>query len=304
MCAVHARTLNPTGSPRVSVAPPARMRDDSRRGDRPAGLHPFNVIERVRSAPFPRLWRLIPAPLVAFVEATGSSAAVCQPTSWASSGGTCWTALVSGTLAFSVVRLRPKRELMMSVSGFAGGAEGIGQRDPRPPMGERWRQCDRGGHRHCPRGRVRVIRAWPAQFAAINGEGTRVARQSRDGRPVGSCPGAGGEGSGGGRLPDVGKLRVAAQILSSISLTRSPMPSSRPSSARLTRDAEMIACLGDSELAAIVRHHHERLDGNGYPSSLLDEQISVRSADRRCRRYVRRDHVSPPVAAGAVVPSS
>jgi HD-GYP domain-containing protein (c-di-GMP phosphodiesterase class II) len=30
-----------------------------------------------------------------------------------------------------------------------------------------------------------------------------------------------------------------------------------------------------SELARIVRHHHERVDGNGYPDRLDDEQIPL-----------------------------
>jgi putative nucleotidyltransferase with HDIG domain len=34
---------------------------------------------------------------------------------------------------------------------------------------------------------------------------------------------------------------------------------------------------GYSEIAAIVRHHHERVDGNGYPDQLSDEDIPVLS---------------------------
>jgi hypothetical protein len=37
----------------------------------------------------------------------------------------------------------------------------------------------------------------------------------------------------------------------------------------------MVACLGDPELTAIVRHHHERLDGGGYPGGLLGMEIPV-----------------------------
>jgi putative nucleotidyltransferase with HDIG domain len=39
--------------------------------------------------------------------------------------------------------------------------------------------------------------------------------------------------------------------------------------------AEMVAALGDPELTRIVRHHHERLDGAGYPDGLAGEEIPL-----------------------------
>ena len=39
--------------------------------------------------------------------------------------------------------------------------------------------------------------------------------------------------------------------------------------------AEMVAPLGDHELTRIVRHHHERLDGAGYPDGMAGEQIPL-----------------------------
>jgi HD domain len=39
--------------------------------------------------------------------------------------------------------------------------------------------------------------------------------------------------------------------------------------------ARIAAALGDAELAAIVCHHHERLDGTGYPSGLAGEKIPL-----------------------------
>jgi len=39
--------------------------------------------------------------------------------------------------------------------------------------------------------------------------------------------------------------------------------------------ARMTAVLGDAELTSMVRHHHERLDGTGYPSGLSGEEIPL-----------------------------
>jgi putative nucleotidyltransferase with HDIG domain len=39
--------------------------------------------------------------------------------------------------------------------------------------------------------------------------------------------------------------------------------------------AQMVSALADPELTAIVRHHHERLDGSGYPDGLSGEEIPI-----------------------------
>jgi HD-GYP domain-containing protein (c-di-GMP phosphodiesterase class II) len=39
--------------------------------------------------------------------------------------------------------------------------------------------------------------------------------------------------------------------------------------------AEIVSTLGDPELTAMVRHHHERLDGTGYPDGLAGEEIPL-----------------------------
>ncbi len=39
--------------------------------------------------------------------------------------------------------------------------------------------------------------------------------------------------------------------------------------------AEIVATLGDAELTAMVRHHHERLDGTGYPDGLSGDAIPL-----------------------------
>ncbi len=39
--------------------------------------------------------------------------------------------------------------------------------------------------------------------------------------------------------------------------------------------ADMLAAVGDPEIAAIVRHHHERIDGDGYPDRLAGSDIPL-----------------------------
>jgi HD-GYP domain-containing protein (c-di-GMP phosphodiesterase class II) len=39
--------------------------------------------------------------------------------------------------------------------------------------------------------------------------------------------------------------------------------------------ARMLATVGDREIGAMVRHHHERIDGGGYPDGLAGEEIPV-----------------------------
>jgi putative nucleotidyltransferase with HDIG domain len=72
---------------------------------------------------------------------------------------------------------------------------------------------------------------------------------------------------------DVGKLRTPREILNKPGrltdeefdvIKRHPVDG-----------AQMVAALGDPALTAIVRHHHERLDGGGYPDRLTGDQIPL-----------------------------
>jgi HD-GYP domain-containing protein (c-di-GMP phosphodiesterase class II) len=72
---------------------------------------------------------------------------------------------------------------------------------------------------------------------------------------------------------DVGKLRTPWQIVNK---------PSRLSDAEFELiklhplvGAEMTAALTDPELSAIVRHHHERVDGTGYPDGLRGDEIPL-----------------------------
>jgi HD-GYP domain-containing protein (c-di-GMP phosphodiesterase class II) len=74
-------------------------------------------------------------------------------------------------------------------------------------------------------------------------------------------------------IHDVGKLRIPEQIVNKSGRLSddefAQMKQHAPEGAR------MVECLGDPALAAVVRAHHERWDGSGYPDGLAGEQIPL-----------------------------
>jgi putative nucleotidyltransferase with HDIG domain len=74
-------------------------------------------------------------------------------------------------------------------------------------------------------------------------------------------------------IHDVGKVHTPRHILAKPgSLTAQELAIMK----RHTVDgADMAAELGDPEITAMVRHHHERMDGTGYPNGLRREQIPL-----------------------------
>lgn len=76
-----------------------------------------------------------------------------------------------------------------------------------------------------------------------------------------------------GAIHDIGKFEMPA------ALVNKPGPLSADEFDLVKRHAaageRMVAGLGDEQLTAIVRHHHERLDGTGYPDGLAGEQIPL-----------------------------
>lgn len=72
---------------------------------------------------------------------------------------------------------------------------------------------------------------------------------------------------------DLGKLQTPTELLNKPGkLTDAEFEITKRHAAD---GAEMVAALGDAELAAIVRHHHERFDGAGYPSGLVGDQVPL-----------------------------
>jgi len=74
-------------------------------------------------------------------------------------------------------------------------------------------------------------------------------------------------------LHDIGKLDVPREILNKPGkLTPEEFEVIKHHAAD---GAALVACLGDAELTTIVRHHHERVDGTGYPDGLAGHQIPI-----------------------------
>jgi len=76
-----------------------------------------------------------------------------------------------------------------------------------------------------------------------------------------------------GAFHDIGKVEVPIEVLNK------PGPLTDEEfevvKRHATAGARMIAESGDERLAAMVRHHHERYDGGGYPDGLAGEEIPI-----------------------------
>ena len=74
---------------------------------------------------------------------------------------------------------------------------------------------------------------------------------------------------------DVGKLHTPRQILNNPRrLTQGEFEVMKRHAAD---GADMLASVGDPDIADIVRHHHERIDGSGYPDGLAGSEIPLGS---------------------------
>ena len=74
-------------------------------------------------------------------------------------------------------------------------------------------------------------------------------------------------------LHDVGKLQTPPEILQK----EGPLTEAEQAVMRrhVEEGAKLVQTLGDPRLTAIVRHHHERFGGGGYPSGIAGEEIPL-----------------------------
>lgn len=116
--------------------------------------------------------------------------------------------------------------------------------------------------------------ALEARDAYTHGHSRRVARHaSNTARRMGLSRAEVAKIRAAGAMHDVGKVETPITVLHKEGkltdgeyaiIKRHPVDG-----------AVMVSGLGDDELTAIVRHHHERVDGSGYPDGLAGEAIPI-----------------------------
>jgi putative nucleotidyltransferase with HDIG domain len=170
--------------------------------------------------------------------------------------------LFSDLLVWGWFRRRAmKRRLADAVGLFASGASGELKRNPPVEV---------------PIGMLRQLAAdLEAADPYTHGHSRRVARYaSLIARRLGLSPEEVRTIRRAAALHDIGKLHTPEQILDKPGrLTDSEFAIIK---LHPGDGADMIAGLiDDPDLIAIVRHHHERMDGNGYPARLAGDQIPL-----------------------------
>jgi putative nucleotidyltransferase with HDIG domain len=107
-----------------------------------------------------------------------------------------------------------------------------------------------------------------------HGHSRRVARHAeRIAQGIGLSSGEIAKIRAAALVHDIGKINVPRPVLTKPGkLTEAEFALVKRHAAD---GAAMVAQLGDPELAATVRHHHERMDGTGYPDRLAGEDIPV-----------------------------
>ena len=132
-----------------------------------------------------------------------------------------------------------------------------------PPPGPTWDARLRG-----------LVTALEARVPGAAGHAERVASLSRlVAERVGLTPREVRRVEDAARVHDVGKIIVSPEIL------EKPGRLAPSEYSEIQRHAvfgaRLVSSLGDAVLTAIVRHHHERIDGSGYPDRLRGGDIPL-----------------------------
>jgi HD domain len=121
---------------------------------------------------------------------------------------------------------------------------------------------------------TRLGRTLEARDAYTHGHGQRVARHAeRIARAMHLSPMEIAKIRAAGAVHDVGKLYTPREILNNpgrLTAGEFEVVKRHPADG-----ADMLAGVEDPEIVAMVRHHHERMDGHGYPDRLAGEDIPI-----------------------------
>jgi putative nucleotidyltransferase with HDIG domain len=121
---------------------------------------------------------------------------------------------------------------------------------------------------------TRLAAQLEARDAYTHGHSRRVARHAeRIAREMRLSPAEVARVRTAAALHDVGKIETPREILNKpgrLSDTEYAIVRRHPGDG-----ADMLAGIGDPEITAMVRHHHERLDGAGYPLGLSGSEIPI-----------------------------
>ena len=119
-----------------------------------------------------------------------------------------------------------------------------------------------------------LSRLLEARDAYTHGHSQRVARHaSRIARAMHLPPAEIAKIHTAAEVHDVGKLHTPRDILNNprrLTDTEFAVVKRHP-----VDGEDMLATVGDPEIAAMVRHHHERMDGHGYPDGLVGSDIPL-----------------------------
>jgi putative nucleotidyltransferase with HDIG domain len=127
-------------------------------------------------------------------------------------------------------------------------------------------------------GRGALLRRMSALLEArdpyTHGHSRRVARHAeRIARQIGLSSGQVGKIRAAALVHDIGKINLPRPILNKagkLTDAEFALVKRHPGDG-----AAMVVSLGDPELTSIVRHHHERIDGTGYPDGLAGDDIPL-----------------------------
>jgi len=119
-----------------------------------------------------------------------------------------------------------------------------------------------------------LVTALEARVPGAAGHAERVARLSGVvARRMGLAPDEVRRVERAARVHDVGKIIVSPEIL------EKPGQLAPAEQVEIQRHASfgarLVASFDDPEMTAIVRHHHERMDGSGYPDGLRGNEIPL-----------------------------